>query len=592
MNLIVERDVRIPMRDSATLSADIYRPDVSAPVPVVLSRTPYGRTIQPYGRMADGVGLNLAGYAVVVQDCRGCFDSDGTFAPFVDEEADGYDTIEWLATRPWSNGRIGMVGNSYFGATQWLAAMSGHPALIAIAPNITSSDYHEGWTYQGGAFQLGFALYWAYEFAVSAASRLESRAARGERTPTEPGSIPTPDEVIDAIDELERAYLRRPLIDQPILRRLSPYALDDWLGRPSRDGWWRSISPRDRHARIATAAMSTGGWYDIFVNGTIENYVGMRAHAATPAARAGQRLLIGPWTHPTAIGFGDYPDRRYGSRSASGAVGYGPIHQRWFDHWLKGVPTGLDREPPVRIFVMGLDQWRDELDWPLPDTDLRRMFLHGRGNAATGSGDGILSFTGPSGAEPDDLLRSDPADPVPSMGGPTLSRAGTTGWNPGPFDQRSVEARSDVLCYTSEVLLAPLEVTGTVELVVYVASSAVDLDLTAKLVDVWPNGRAEILTDGILRARYRESLADPQLLEPDRVYELRVLIGATSNQFLAGHRIRLELAGSNFPRFDVNTNSGGTIAAEGPDVYVVAATRVFHDVDHPSHLVLPVIDRR
>jgi uncharacterized protein len=341
---------------------------------------------------------------------------------------------------------------------------------------------------------------------------------------------------------------------------------------------------------MTVPALNIGGWYDIFVAGTIDNFRGMRARAATPEARAAQRLIVGPWSHRTIQTTGEFADRRYGVAGTTGAADLVGEHTRWFDRWLMDDVDQDSGRAPVRLFVMGRNEWRDADDWPLPDAPIMPMWLHSGGLANRLTGDGRLSFEPPAAAESPDAFVFDPLDPVPSVGGPTLSQiAGLPGWNAGPYDQREVEARADVLCYTSAPLESPLEVIGPIELVLYACSSARDTDFTAKLVDVWPSGRAENLTDGIIRARYRESLSQPRPLVPDKITEFRISVGPTANAFLAGHRVRLEVSSSNFPRFDPNPNTGGDCALAGLDDLRPATNRVFHERAWPSHLLLPIV---
>jgi putative CocE/NonD family hydrolase len=314
----------------------------------------------------------------------------------------------------------------------------------------------------------------------------------------------------------------------------------------------------------------------------------MKQRGGSAVARQHQRLLIGPWPH--GLWTGVFPERNYGLAANGNMMDLVGIQLRWFDHWLKGVENGVEQDKSVKIFVMGLDQWREEDDWPLPDTQFRRYYLQSGGRANSAAGDGMLSTEAPTAEEAEDVYLYDPRRPVPTVGGAILlSQAG--GMDQGPRDQRSVEARDDVLCYSTPTLEQPMEVTGPIELVLFVSSSARDTDFTGKLVDVSLDGRAEILTDGILRARYRESFSQPKRLEPGQIYELRLDLCATSNLFKAGHRIHLEVSSSNFPRFDRNTNTGGTIETETAQDVVQAVNHVYHDVAHPSHLLLPIIER-
>jgi putative CocE/NonD family hydrolase len=580
VNITIEKNVSVAMRDGVTLATDVYRPADGPPVPTLLQRHPYDKEHSPFrDQSVDVLRTVQQGYAVVTQDCRGTFGSEGQFRLFADEAGDGADTIEWVAAQPWSTGKVGMVGASYYGATQWLAAGQAPPALAAIAPHLSSPDFHGGWAYRGGAFELGFSLLWS--LLVLGTGELLRRVAQ-ERA--------TVDELLAHLataDRIDRLYERLPLSDLPELGDLAPGHFD-WLAHPSYDDFWRGAAPGPDHGAIAAPVLSLGGWHDIFLRGTLAGYEAMKAHGATAAARR-PRLVVGPWAHGQV--FGAFPERGFGVLGSAEGVDITGIQLRWFDRHLKGIDDGYDDEPPVKLFVMGPNVWRDEPDWPLPDTAYTDFYLHSGGHANTAAGDGGLSIEPPAD-EPHDAYRYNPRDPVPTVGGASFLPALFIGANSGPRDQAAVEARHDVLCFTTEPLARDLEVIGPVELVLHCSSSALDTDFTGKLVDVHPDGRAELVTDGILRARYRDSLAEPTLLQPGNVYELRIDLSATATVFPAGHRIRLEVASSNFPRFDRNTNTGGVIADEGPDAIVEAVNRVYHDRLRPSRLVLPIIDRR
>jgi putative CocE/NonD family hydrolase len=318
---------------------------------------------------------------------------------------------------------------------------------------------------------------------------------------------------------------------------------------------------------------------------TFQNYLGMRQRGGSEQARRNQRVIIGPWTHMNFSG--SFPEREFGAAASSDAIDLTGIHLRWFDRWLKGANNGVDEEPPVMLFVMGIEAWRTEIEWPLPDTQYRPYYLHSAGQANTLSGDGTLSEE-PPGDEPPDVYLYNPMRPVPTVGGQVILPSANS---MGPRDQRVVETRDDVLVYSTPVLDKTVEVTGPIELRLFVASSARDTDFTGKLVDVFPDGRAMILTEGILRARYRSSFTEPELLDPDAVYELHLNLWATANVFLPGHRIRLEVSSSNFPRFNRNSNTGGEIASEAASASWPAINRIFHDAAHPSRLILPIIER-
>ena len=580
MNLSIEKNLQVAMRDGIKLATDVYRPTGDAPLPVVMLRLPYNKE-NPVLLFLSGDILRVAqaGYAVVVQDCRGTFASEGEFNPYFQEAQDGADAIAWAAAQPWCSGVVGTMGASYYGATQWLAASEQAPALRAMAPFITTDQYYDRWTYQGGAFQLGFMLQWAAStFALGEVVR---RLGQGRASMAQFAAV------IAGGDGVTAAYEHLPLSDVPGLEEFAPY-YRDWLAHPSYDEYWRAAAPCEHYEKISAPALNFGGWYDLFLGGTLANYTGMQARGGSAAARKHQRLVIGPWVH--GYNGGVYPERNFGLMAMDAVADVTAMQIRWFDHWLKGEANGVLDDKPVKLFIMGLDAWREEADWPLPDTRYEKWYLHSDGRANSLAGDGRLSTSAPSAEDPDTYLY-DPREPVRTCGGATFLPGLFVAANAGPRDQRAIEARADVLCYTSAVLEEDLEVTGPVSLSLFVSSSAVDTDFTGKLVDVYPDGRAMILTDGILRARYRESLSAAKLMQPGTVYELQIDMVATANLFRAGHRIRLEVSSSNFPRFDRNTNSGGVIANETAADFVVATNRVWHDGSHPSHLVLPVIAR-
>ena len=577
VSLKVETNVAATMRDGTTLYADVYRPDGPGPFPTILQRTPYDKTSPLASQMLDPMKAAKAGFALVIQDTRGRFTSGGEFYCFVDDINDGYDTVEWAASQAWSSGQVGMIGASYVGATQWLCAITRPPHLVAIAPNVTASNYHNGWTYQGGAFELGFNASWTLLQLTLANFKTHS----GVR------SIPQrrQAELVKSVDGMTDAFLHLPLKDMPQLNGgLADYYYD-WLKHPSFDDYWKKLCIEDQHSNITTPALNIGGWYDIFLGGTIRNYLGMRKNAATEEARSGQKLIIGPWQH-SSRGASMAGSHYFGVAADAMALGLDEIHLRWFNHWLKGDDSGMLEEPPVRIFVMGDDVWRDENEWPLARAQTTSYYLRSGGNANTLHGDGSLSPEAPCDESPDVFLYN-PANPVPTRGGQLCC-------NPyfatsGAFDQNEIEQRSDVLVYSTPVLERDVEVTGPITVTLWAATSTTDTDFTAKLVDVCEDGCARNLTDGIIRARYRDSMSDPSLVEPGRAYCYTIDLLATSNVFKAGHRIRLEVSSSNFPRFDRNTNTGGVIA-EDTDLKPAVQT-ILHDAAHPSHVSLPIVPR-
>ena len=552
----VQRNVAAKMRDGATLRADIYRPKAEGKFPVLLVRTPYDKT----GTINFGLRAAARGYVVIAQDVRGRFTSEGEWYPFKNESLDGYDTVEWAATLPYSNGKVGMFGGSYVGATQYLAAISKPPHLAGICPTVTASNYHDGWTYQGGAFEQWFNESWSTGLAMDTMRR---RVETNNSALAWTKILPL------------RGY---PVLEGPETEGVAPY-FTDWLAHPSFDDYWKRWSIEDHYADIQVPVFGVGAWYDIFLGGTLRNYVRLKKEAGTEAARNGQRLAVTVGGHA-------------GGGRKIGAVDFGEklpaddedVMLRWYDWLLKGEANGVEKEKPVRIFVMGKNEWRDEDDWPLARAKSTRYYLHSGGSANSLSGNGALNPTAPAEEKTDQYVY-DPSDAVPTIGGPLCCGPLPTGI--GPEDQRPAEARNDVLVYTTAAFSKDTEVTGPVSLDLYVSSSAVDTDFTGKLVDVWPNGFAQNLTEGILRLRYRNSQEKPELANPGETYHITVDLWATGNVFLAGHKLRLEVSSSNFPRFDRNLNTGEEQARA---TRMVKATNViYHDRAHPSAMVLPVV---
>ncbi|MGH9718695.1 MAG: CocE/NonD family hydrolase [Bryobacteraceae bacterium] len=536
-------DARIPMRDGVRLAANIFRPDPRARVPTILIRTPYSKGNE---LSASHHPFVERGYAVVVQDVRGRYASEGAFRPLDQEPEDGYDTLSWIASQPWSNGRIGMMGGSYVGIVQWKVAVLNHPNLRAISPVVSGSDdYRDRFYSPGGALKLGHRLLWMRE----------NLRAHNYQPP-----------------DFNRFVLHIPLrtIDRFTTGQTSEM-LQRVLDHPSYDGFWQSVSVRGKLSGLRVPVLAFGGWFDNFVEGDLE------AFAAQPATSP-YRLVVGAWPHNMSIPF-DGID--YGPSAAQ------PVRTmqiEWFDHWLKDSPAPLPAGPRLKIFVMGANRWREESGWPLAHARVTPYYLHAHSGAGSLSGDGTLSLRRPRREAPDRFVY-DPRNPVPTSGGAVCCNPKIFPW--GPLDQRTVEQRRDVLVYTSQPLSHDLEVTGPIRVVAWASTSAPDTDFTAKLVDVFPDGAARSLTDGILRLRYRDSLEKPALANPGEIYRLTINAGVTSNLFAQGHRIRLEISSSNFPRFDRNPNTGRAIADEIG--FHAASQTVYHDRLHPSHFLLPVV---
>lgn len=556
-DVVMEPNVAMQTRDGTTLRADVFRPKADGRFPVILLRTPYGRA----GNINEGFKGAARGYVFIIQDVRGREGSEGEWYPFKHEGRDGYDAVEWAAKLPYADGKVGMFGGSYPGVTPLQAAIAAPPSLVAIFPEITGSNYYAHWAYQGGAFQQGLAQAWAGALALDEAKRRMSGSAQITHW------------------DLKAPLDEYPMLDASLVKGVSQF-YRDWLNHPTYDDYWKQWSVEEHFEKIKVPAYHVAAWYDIFLDGGLRNYMGLKRRAGSSAARQAQRLLVIPGGH---AGWG----------TKIGEVEFGPGAKvstwdeafRFFDYHLKGIDQGFSREKPVRIFVMGDNVFRDEEDWPLARAVSTRYYLHSGGRANSLSGDGRLSLE-PPGEQPPDRFVYDPNNPVPTHGGATL---GIPFSPPGPRDQRVVEGREDILVYTSEPFDRPVEVTGPVSAELWVSSSAVDTDLVAKLVDVHPDGRAINLSEGILRLRYRESFERPELLTPGQVYKVTVDLWSTANVFRVGHRLRLEVTSSSFPRFSRNLNHGGN--PETSQVVVVATNTIHHDRDRPSALILPVVPR-
>lgn len=576
--VLVDKDVSMTTRDGATLRADVYRPDAPGRFPVLLSRLPYDKNLRR--RPGDIDVFVERGYVVIMQDTRGRFASDGDeYYPLIWEAPDGYDAVEWAAQLPYADGQVGTMGQSYLGATQYLLAPTRPPHLKASFPASAPADFHQCWVYHsGGAFELGWQIPYAILMARDTIARRGLTKTLLPELERELAAAPTP----WAPPLSPEAYRRLPLMAWG--KQLEPVAryLTDYLQNPEDGAYWRQINVERQHGQVAMPMYHVTSWYDIFLHGGLANFSGLRRQAMNETARSAQKLLIGPWAHlfpytsPTSTGTGDI------DFGPAALIDLHEVQLRWFDHWLKGIDTGILDEPPVKIFVMGDNRWRDEREWPLTRTRYTPYYFHGRGRANTGSGDGALNPQ-PPGDEPSDAFAYDPADPVPTRGGNTLILA------MGVQDQRPVEERSDVLVYTSDAVTAPLEVTGPIAVTLFAASTAPDTDFTAKLVDVRPDGYAQNLADGMVRARYRNSREAPTPLTPGDVSRFTIDLWATSHVFRPGHRIRVEISSSNFPRFDRHLNTGEDQATGTR--WQTARQTVFHDSRYPSHIVLPIIPR-
>ena len=574
VELSVDLNTPIEMRDGTVTRADVYRPKAAGRYPVILQRTPYDKSLGQASYYAmRPVRAVSRGYAVVIQDVRGRYASDGSFYPMTQEIKDGYDTVEWCASQSWSSGKVGMWGPSYVGATQWLAAASVPPHLTCIAPCITASNYYEEWFYRSGALQLGFVEAWILDSFASAELLRKGRAKEAEK-------------LLKIADEMDKKAFRFfPLREIPYFRGNAEY-IYDWLKHTEQDAYWERINLENYHEKIKVPAFNIGGWYDIFLQGTINGFVRMKKLGKTAASREPQ-LVIGPWMH---WGRGPWFEKLVGDIDFTHTASQKTIDLEgmmldFYDRWMKERPK-TKAPAPVKIFVMGENVWRDENEWPLARTKYTEFYLHSDGSANTLEGDGTLTEATPRDESPDRFVY-DPLDPAPSIGGALCCNVTFT--PAGAYDQRPIEKRKDVLVYSTPTLRRDIEVTGPVVLKLCASTSAPDTDFTGKLVDVWPCGLAQNITQGIIRARYKDSRKTAKLVQPGKVYEYTVDLWSTSNVFKKGHSIRLEVSSSNFPHFDRNMNTAKHPSQESNPV--VALQHIYHDRSHPSRLVLPVIPR-
>lgn len=565
----VERDATAEMRDGTVLRADIYRPRDEGDYPTLLMRVPYHKSVAQSVTYHHPSWYTRQGYVVIVQDCRGRHRSEGRFEPLRNEAHDGYDSVEWAARVPESDGRVGMYGFSYAGATQLLAAAEQPPALICCAPGFTASDYYDGWTYDKGALNLGFIVSWVVQMLAipEALSMGETRVAEAIRR---------------RILDFPELYRERPLSEFSLLHdtRVASYFFE-WLRHDSRDHYWEEIGLDSRYDAITVPCLHIGGWYDIFSAGTVRNFSALSRRASGDPGRE-QRLLMGPWMHmPWASKVGT---KEFGP-SASNLVD--EVQLRWFDYWLKDDGGEGLEGAPVTLFVGGEDRWHGVSSWPPEGTEVQEWFLHSDGKANSRSGDGILSRDASEPQQWPDVFVYDPGNPTPSAGGRSCCNALVAPMGPAPQDP--VEVRNDVLIYTSDALPDDVTATGQVWLTLHASTSAVDTDWVARLVDVGREGQTLNVCQGIIRARFRESLAEPAELEPGRIYEYHVDLGPISWTFQAGHRFRIHVTSADFPTHDANSNTGLPLRDVGPFDGVIATQFIFHDERRPSRLSLPVM---
>lgn len=517
-SVIIDRDVETTLSDGTILRSDLYRSGAE-PKPVILLRTPYDKSAHAFAFSGaiDPIRAAQSGYHVLFQDVRGRYASDGEFHPFVNERNDGAETIDWIAMQPWSDGNVLTTGASYCGATQLLAASGTPAALRAMFPIVTGSDYAEGWTYQGGAVQLGFVYFWALNSLVS------DHVAR--RFTGESAARYTAD-ALRELDTIDAGYLRLPAWEQPLFAEIGLEFWREWFANGPDDAYWSELAPNRHYDRIAAPGHHMGGWFDIFLEGTLENY------AELSKRHPGNRLIVGPWTHN---GWGDrLPNAEYGHRASRDFIDLDGLQLAYFDEVLSGL--SLAPRTPVQLFIMGSNVWRDEESWPLARAVEQKLYLNSDGTLTTELSMDATSLD----------YRYRPSDPVPTLGGPTLMPGPEISANAGPRDHGAPGRRADVLSFQTAALRTALEVTGQITAEIVTALSTPSADVVVRALDVHPDGRAMLLAEGI--SRVQRAGARQTVL---------VTVGSTSNTFLPGHRIRIDVTSSSFPRFDRNPDELG-----------------------------------
>ena len=546
----IQFDQRVPMRDGITLSADIYMSVlVSEQVdrrPVILLRTPY---------MKSGVNLESAknfvrqGYIYVVMDVRGRGDSDGEFVPYFNEGQDGYDAVEWCASQPWSDGNVGTLGASYEGRIQWLTAIEQPPHLRTMIVLVTPSDpFVETPTGTPGPMHLCWLHF------------VSSRSLQA----------------VEAVP-WDYVYQHLPLseMDKRVGRFISAWHTE--FEHTQLDDYWLRLCYQTRFEQVQVPVLHISGWYDDEQIGTPLNFIGMTSRGATEEIRRQQKLLMGPWGHATnrtsQLGKVDF--------GAQAIIDLRSEQVRWFDRYLKR--EAVDTGAAVRLFVMGENAWRDEQEWPLARTVWTPFYLHSQGRANSRFGDGVLAPELPEAGARTDSYWYNPDHATPFITDGTSAQIG------GPDDYAELQSRNDVLVYVTEPLAEDVEVTGPIKVELYAASSAPDTDFMAMLIDIWPDGFRQRLCDGMVRARFREGMQHPSLIEPGKIYHYTIDCWNTSQVFKAGHCICLQIASSAFPKYDRNHNTGAPLGKTTE--FAIAEQRIYHDSEHPSAVVLPIVPK-
>lgn len=582
-----EKTVMVPMRDGVRLATDIYFPGgIDRPQPVILIRTPYNKNEASESAAAHFFASR--GYIAAVQDMRGKYESEGYYAWTANDRQDGYDTVSWVAEQPWASGKVGTYGCSYRGENQIQLAAERHSNHAAAIPMFAGAMYidggrHRNWaTNNGGAFELAMIFTWFRESGWSLRPRYPAGTPREDLLRAMKAFTLQP--VLPEVNE-PALWAELPVVDLMRRSEAPPTLWDELVTHAPNDPWWESFQFVTDADSFDVPMLQIASWYDYGVSEALGLFNLLQKNGVSVTVRDNQFVIVAPTTHckhdaateETIVGERNVGDAR---------LDYWSIYLDWFDYWLRGDDNGITERPRVQYYVMGANAWRTAETWPIPETRYENYYFRSGGRANSRMGDGQLSMQ-PPGEEPADVFTYDPVTPVPTVGGQACCTG--TPEAEGAWDQRSVEMRHDVLVYTSPPLEKPLEVTGPIEAVLYVSSSARDTDFTVKLVDVAPDGTAYNVQEGVTRARYRLGYDEAHWMEIGAVYRILVNLHATSNEFGVGHRIRVEVSSSNFPRFTRNLNTGGGNHTD--TAWVKARNSIHHSVDHPSHIILPIVSK-
>ena len=587
--VIIQKSRMIPMRDNIRLSTDLYVPkNKEGKLPVILIRTPYNKNVfRNKEKKHIAHFFSSQGYIVAVQDCRGKFESEGIYSPPAGNEAnDGYDTVDWLTKQDWSNGKVGTFGCSYPGETQMVQAPLMHPGLAAMIPQAAggvigaANGRYNYWAgFKGGVLDHAASISWyfraAHKYSYKPPPGLTDTEILNIREFFNPAVTKLPD-----ID-LEQLNWYLPLIDVMNEAGAPPNDWVDLITKDFGDSWWHDVMGfYNGNEKFNTPAIHMSSWYDFSVEETLfaSNY--FRENAVSKSATENQFVIIAPTGHCDFDGADE--NTQVGELYIGDArFDYLGTYLKWFDYWLKAQENSVTDMPKVQYYTMGKNKWQSADAWPLPETKFAKYYLHSNGSANSRYGNGILSLKLPKNELPD-IYIYDPGNPVPTLGG---SRSEP----PGAFDQATVEIRNDVLVYSTPILKKGIEITGPITLIIYVSSSAKDTDFTAKLVDVYPDGKAYNIQDTIFRSRYRDGFTKKVWMKEDEVYKIQLNLNAASNYFASGHIIRLQVSSSNFPMYERNLNTGGNNYDETE--WIVAENTIHHSKEYPSHIILPIIEK-